>query len=77
MCRYYRHVWACGHVKMIFADHCAEGTRYQRPCKERTVWQTIDMDGDCAPCGGDGMKLCPSHLYYPSRTYADYCGMGS
>jgi hypothetical protein len=54
MCRYYRHVWSCGHVRYIFAQHCPYGARFQRPCKNRSVWQSIEMFEECRPCGGGG-----------------------
>ncbi|KAF8536453.1 hypothetical protein BDD12DRAFT_850684 [Trichophaea hybrida] len=52
MCNYYRHVWTCGHVRLIFADYCKTGARYQRPCQNRTVWQSIEIGVECRPCGG-------------------------
>ncbi|KAI5851954.1 hypothetical protein BZA05DRAFT_398436 [Tricharina praecox] len=58
MCNYYRHVYAsCGHTRLVFAEHCKAGARVQRPCKQRTVWQTIEVSGDCRPCGGTEDEL--------------------
>ena len=54
MCNYYRYVHTCGHVILCFADFCKPAARVQRACQTRTVWQSIDIDQDCRPCGGAG-----------------------
>ncbi|RPA77536.1 hypothetical protein BJ508DRAFT_200630, partial [Ascobolus immersus RN42] len=50
MCRYYKHVYSCSHVRYVFTSLCREGTYTQRPCGVRQVWQQLDMEYACPGC---------------------------
>ena len=51
MCRYYEHIWKCGHVGLVFAAYCNEAAMIQRPCTERhIIWQSFVMETDCKEC---------------------------
>ncbi|KAI5814937.1 hypothetical protein BZA77DRAFT_345252 [Pyronema omphalodes] len=53
MCKYYRYVFSCGHVYLVFSDHfCTVGAPIRRQCGVREVWQTFEVESDCRACGG-------------------------
>jgi hypothetical protein len=43
MCRYYKHVWTCGHVRYVFAAYCTNAGLVQRPCGHKEVWQSLPV----------------------------------
>ncbi len=50
MCRYYKHIWTCGHVRYVFATFCLDAGLIQTPCGRREVWQSLLMGEDCGDC---------------------------
>ncbi|RPA75036.1 hypothetical protein BJ508DRAFT_332494 [Ascobolus immersus RN42] len=59
MCRYYKHIHACQHVRFVFAAHCSNGTFTQKPCGTRQVWQTLPIEDQCMACASGMITVVP------------------
>lgn len=65
MCRYYRHIWRCGHIRIVFAKYCPRAGLVQTACEKRDIWQSVNVDEACVDCYEPSPEERP--LYPPQK----------